>query len=394
MLGTQVSTSENRVRKKDPRHSRGGEAHADTARPITPRRSTTRRYHTMPGSWDEERIAAALQDWTKEVGRPPKSYEWCPGSARSSGIMGPEESMWEREHPRWPGNTTVYRYFDSWAAALEAAGIKPVWPAGPEGTLAERVEAAQRMHAAAETRRAIADALGVRPATVGRYLKAHPCRKCSCPVVGNGKLCQGCGSRHGNPMRWSKREVRAAVRRWMRLEGQAPTSLDWRPAPLGGAERWEAEFGDWPPASVGRLLFGGWNRLLEAAGVDVNKPSWTPEAILVALRAYAEEFGKPPAKQELEWPPIGYPSSRTVRRHFGSFTAGLRAAGLEPREKRWNEEAIIAAMREFERETDRWPSYSDWAVACEDWPSAATVYNRFGSWQAALDVAIRNGDER
>jgi hypothetical protein len=37
--------------------------------------------------------------------------------------MGPEESKWEREHPRWPGNTTVYRYFDSWAAALEAAGI-------------------------------------------------------------------------------------------------------------------------------------------------------------------------------------------------------------------------------------------------------------------------------
>ena len=37
-------------------------------------------------------------------------------------------------------------------------------------------------------------------------------------------------------------------------------------------------------------------------------------------------------KQELEWPPSGYPSSRTVRRHFGSFTAGLRATGPKPRE--------------------------------------------------------------
>lgn len=45
-------------------------------------------------------------------------------------------------------------------------------------------------------------------------------------------------------------------------------------------------------------------------------------------------------------------------------------------------------MREFERETDRWPRVSDWAIACEDWPSHATVYNRFGSWQAALDVAM------
>jgi hypothetical protein len=82
-------------------------------------------------------------------------------------------------------------------------------------------------------------------------------------------------------------------------------------------------------------------------------------------------------KQELEYPPSGYPSSRTVRRHFGSFTAGLRAAGLEPRERRWSAEAIIEAMREYERETDFWPRSSDWAVACEDWPSMATVYNRF-----------------
>lgn len=63
------------------------------------------------------------------------SYEWCPASARAAGLIGPEDSKWEREHPRWPGYTTVYRYFDSWAGVLEAAGIKPVWPAGPEGTL-------------------------------------------------------------------------------------------------------------------------------------------------------------------------------------------------------------------------------------------------------------------
>jgi|GEM_PF-6638271 hypothetical protein len=35
--------------------------------------------------------------------------------------MSDAERKWEREHPRWPGNTTVYRYLDSWASALEAA---------------------------------------------------------------------------------------------------------------------------------------------------------------------------------------------------------------------------------------------------------------------------------
>ncbi len=134
-------------------------------------------------------------------------------------------------------------------------------------------------------------------------------------------------------------------------------------------------------------MFGGWNRLLEAAETSVNKPSWEPEEILAALRSYAEQFGKPPAKQELEWPPTGYPSSRTVRRHFGSFTAGLRAAGLESREKLWSAEAIVDAMREFRRETDRWPRSTDWAVASEHWPSTGTVYNRFGGWRKALEVA-------
>lgn len=45
-------------------------------------------------------------------------------------------------------------------------------------------------------------------------------------------------------------------------------------------------------------------------------------------------------------------------------------------------------MREFRRELGRWPRAADWTSAGEDWPSASTVYNRFGSWSAALDAAI------
>jgi hypothetical protein len=66
----------------------------------------------------------------------------------------------------------------------------------------------------------------------------------------------------------------------------------------------------------------------------------------------------------------------------------LRAARLESREKRWSREKIVEAMREFRRETDCWPRSSDWTVACEDWPSTGTVYNRFGNWRAALDAAM------
>jgi hypothetical protein len=357
------------------------------ARPITPRRTTTRRHHTLPDSWSEERILRAFQEWTAEVGVPPLSYEWCPSSARGAGLIGPEESRWEREHPRWPGNTTVYGHFASWAAALEAAGIEPPRPSRPEGTVAERVAAALRLEREGLDTRAIADAIGVTPATARGYLRSHSCRSCADPVVGNGRLCHVCATRRANPRRWTREEVMTAVRRWIDLEGRAPTTADWRPRRHGGAERWDEEFGDWPPSSVGRIVFGGWGALLEAAGVGANKPSWESDSILAALRAYDEEFGRPPAKQELEWPPAGYPSARTVRRHFGSFTSGLRAAGLKPRGRSWHSEAILTAMCDFRREVDRWPRPSDWQAACEDWPSSGTVYNRFGTWAAALEAA-------
>jgi hypothetical protein len=77
-------------------------------------------------------------------------------------------------------------------------------------------------------------------------------------------------------------------------------------------------------------------QVLDAAGIDTNKPSWEPETILIALRTYEREFGRPPAKQELEWPrrrPIpahGPPPLRFLHR---------RAAGGGPRAPRAELEA-------------------------------------------------------
>lgn len=123
--------------------------------PITPRRSTTRRFHTLPDTWDAARVAAAMREWAREAGAPPKTYEWCPASARAAGLIDAGETKWEREHPRWPGNTTVYRYFGSWSAALEAAGINTDHVPRPDGTLAERVATAKRLRAAGESVRSI-----------------------------------------------------------------------------------------------------------------------------------------------------------------------------------------------------------------------------------------------
>lgn len=76
--------------------------------------------------------------------------------------------------------------------------------------------------------------------------------------------------------------------------------------------------------------------------------TWTREAIIAAIRSFAAEFGEPPATPD--WNPTQarilhnearagraeerageWPHAWTVRREFGSWAAGLRAAGFTPR---------------------------------------------------------------
>lgn len=49
-----------------------------------------------------------------------------------------------------------------------------------------------------------------------------------------------------------------------------------------------------------------------------------------AIQRMASELGRAPLKGECDASPDGYPSASTIRRRFGSFTAGIRVAGLEP----------------------------------------------------------------
>lgn len=176
-----------------------------------------------------------MRAWAKETGSPPRSWEWCPGSARNAGLMGEKESKWEREHPRWPGNTTVYRYFRSWADALEAADLQPFVRYEHDLPLAERVLRAQAMSAAGASASEIMAEIGVSRVTVYKYRKAHLCPQCAGPVVGDGELCHRCATRRGNPKRWSAQELLAAIMAWEELEGRPPTIVAGGPVETANA---------------------------------------------------------------------------------------------------------------------------------------------------------------
>src|SRR3954471_2157099 len=83
----------------------------------------TGRRRAPPGTWTRARVVEALQDWTRLVGSPPRSYEWAPASARVLGRESPLSRLWTAWHPRWPSTATVVRHFGGWNRALSAAGL-------------------------------------------------------------------------------------------------------------------------------------------------------------------------------------------------------------------------------------------------------------------------------
>jgi hypothetical protein len=96
-----------------------------------------------PGTWNAQRVIAALQDWVKEFGQPPRTHEWKSPRERHHGLG--RARRWARAYPRWPSATTVAHYFGSWEAAIEAAGVRERWLGPFELPLQERVAAAHRM---------------------------------------------------------------------------------------------------------------------------------------------------------------------------------------------------------------------------------------------------------
>lgn len=124
---------------------------------------------------------------------------------------------------------------------------------------------------------------------------------------------------------------------------------------------------------------------------------WSQPTVVYAFELWHRRHLRAPTAKE--WSRAGgdHPSMATVRRVFGSWNAGVRAAGLRARgqgEKRpapgrgrWTEEAIANAIRRWHAEHGRPPLLEDWRRGGRDHPSATTVQRRFGSWNAAIEAA-------
>lgn len=121
----------------------------------------------------------------------------------------------------------------------------------------------------------------------------------------------------------------------------------------------------------------------ELTGRTPTVPDWSP--------AHADEEHPGAARFRAE--PGRWPSVAAVQARFGSFSAALEAAGVEPARRgartRWTSDRIVEAVRAWQRAHGTPPTHLDWQSAGDDHPARSTVYRVMGSWEAALEAAGR-----
>ena len=67
---------------------------------------------------------------------------------------------------------------------------------------------------------------------------------------------------------------------------------------------------------------------------DMGGKRLNPEEAIKQIREMAEKLGKTPSMLEFDGQP-GHYSSRTIAKYYGSWTAAMIAAGLEPNTNHW-----------------------------------------------------------
>jgi len=141
---------------------------------------------------------------------------------------------------------------------------------------------------------------------------------------------------------------------------------------------------------------------------------WSKAEIREAIRRWRDTHGRAPRLREWNPPPEGYPNASTVQSVYGSWAAGMRAAGqpaqaayrrLEHKRRlRWSRDELVEAVQRWAASNDGHPPvYEDWDPAMArrrgrngraeafydgEWPHASVAVRQFdGSWRDLLAAA-------
>lgn len=121
---------------------------------------------------------------------------------------------------------------------------------------------------------------------------------------------------------WSRPEALTSLRSWARRHGRSPRSGEWIRASPGR-----------PCSATIRREFGRWEQALRAAGLEVppirprQSSPWPRERIIQALRDWSAAQGRAPFAPDWVRSAPEHPCTATVYKYFGTWAAGLGAAG-------------------------------------------------------------------
>jgi hypothetical protein len=125
---------------------------------------------------------------------------------------------------------------------------------------------------------------------------------------------------------------------------------------------------------------------LPGTGKPGRSQQWTEALIIAAIQRWAAEHGKPPVSTEWQKRGDHHPVAQTVAARFGSWTAGLRAAGFEPARSGWTREKILDNLRAFAAEHGHPPSRQE-AMTRGLIPGVGQTLRMFGSWASCVEEA-------
>ncbi len=267
------------------------------------------------------------------------------------------------EHGEYSPSPYVDR-FGSWNDALEAAGFEP----RHSTTAISENELLEDLRRAAEeceppTSKAIREQLDHSKSTYrnkfGSWTDAL--EEAGVSLIGGGR-------------RLSQEELLDEIQRLTDELGHPPTLDDLR------------KHGKYSPPTYYRR-FESWSDALAAAGCSTGDEEVriADETLIQDLHRLADDLDRPPTLQELR--ECGEYGATTYIKRFGSWRAALETAGYEPREPESEipKADLIAELRAVAEELDEQPSAAQMNEHGEYWVS--TYRRRFGSWQAALEAA-------
>lgn len=332
------------------------------------------------GSWTEAKERAGLPSGTGGVEY--ADAELLEALRAFADELGetPTRAQMRTDGPHAP--STYAARFGSWTDALEAAGF--------DGR--ERATGIPEADLVAELRR-VTEAMGRCPTSEefderGRYSAATYFRQFDSWADALARASVADDYPAPSRRQVSNDDLTAELRRLADALGRPPTESEM------------GELGDHSPETY-RQRYGSWADALRGADLDPDlrptggEKNRVPTATLVAdVKRVAEECGRAPTVEEIR--ESGEYGAATYLDRFGSWNDALAAAGLDSRRCRRDgipTRELVRELRTLALELGRRPRRADMD---QQGPYAGTTYyNRFGSWDGALDAAgIRTEDGR